>query len=517
MCFLGHGSFGIMTKEEWLPYFGVAGIGRDAAFGLMPWIGLHDITLAAIGLVSPRPIVLLWMTAWCVWTAALRPLAGQGMWEFWERAGNYGVPFAFLVLAGWPRSWREWIAPIHPKPVSAATARAFGLALRSTIAILLIGHAGFGVFQHKEGLVHMYALAGLPAVAFGGLPLSDAIGWMEIALAVAILVKPVAPLLLFVCLYKVASELLYPATGHAWWEFIERGGDYAAPIALYLIGRPKGAEPAPARRAPAFGTAAILLGLILGAAVLPRVALAQRGSGAPGRAPLTAADTARVSVDFTAPADTALVRLLRGGGYILAFRHGATNWNERDRDVLDYADRSGQRNLSPRGRALMTNVGKAIAALGIPIGRVHASPLWRCRDTATLAFGRCDTTSALFLKGREHRRERWALLSTPPAPGTNDVVVTHQDALMPLTTLKRDQLKEGDVLVLRPLGPDRGFEVVTQIIPTGWIRIARAAGAEAAGMVPEPPDRNPESGRPGSMAAPPGEMAAPADSTQGME
>jgi hypothetical protein len=517
MCFLGHGSFGIMTKEEWLPYFGVAGIGRDAAFGLMPWIGLHDITLAAIGLVSPRPIVLLWMTLWCVWTAALRPLAGQGMWEFWERAGNYGVPFAFLVLAGWPRSWREWLRPIHPKPVSAGTLRAFGLALRWTIAILLIGHAGFGAFQHKEGLAHMYAQAGLPAVVFGGFPLPDVIGWAEIALAVAILLKPLAPLLLLVCLYKVASELLYPATGHAWWDFIERGGDYAAPIALYLAGRSKATEPATARRAPAFGTAAVLLGLLLGGAVLPHAALAQRGREAPGRSPLTVADTARAAVDFTAPSDTALVRMLRGGGYILAFRHGATNWDERDRDVLDYADRSGQRNLSVRGRALMTNAGKAIAALGLPIGRVRASPLWRCRDTATLAFGRCDTTSALFLKGREFRRERWTLMSTPPAPGTDDVIVTHQDAIMPITTLKRDELKEGDALVVKPMGPDRGFQVVAQLSPTDWLRLAGAAGARVTGIVPVPGETKPKTTHPGSMVPPPGGMAAPADSANGLE
>lgn len=517
MCFLGHGSFGIMTKGEWLPYFGVAGIGRDAAFSLMPWIGLHDITLAAIGFVSPRPVVLLWMTIWCVWTAALRPLAGEGMWEFWERAGNYGLPLAFLVLAGWPRSWREWLAPIHPKPVHAETLRAFGVTLRWTIAVLLIGHAGLGAFQHKEGLAHMYAQAGLPAVAFAGFPLLDAIGWFELALAAAILVKPFAPLLLFVCVYKIASELLYPATGHRWWEFIERGGDYAAPIALYLARRAKQAVPAPGRPAPAYGTAALLLGLLFAGVVCPHAAWAQREKAAPSRGALTPADTARVAVDFTAPSDTALVRMLRAGGYILAFRHGATNQNERDRDVLDYADQAGQRNLSVAGRALMIHVGKAIAAMGIPIGQVQASPLWRCRDTATLAFGRCDTTSALFVKGREYRRVRWTLMSTPPAKGTNDVIVTHQDALMPITTLKRDELGEGDALVVEPLGPEKGFRVVAQITATDWLRLAAAAGVEVKGRVPVPRGRGPTGARAGSMVPPADSMVAPSDSPDGME
>jgi Histidine phosphatase superfamily (branch 1) len=517
MCFLGHGSFGIITKDEWLPYFGVVGIGRDASFSLMPWIGLHDLTLAAIGLVSPRPVVLLWMTIWCAWTAALRPMAGQGMWEFWERAGNYGVPLAFLVLAGWPRSWREWLAPIRPKPVSAETLRAFGLTLRWTIAMLLIGHAGFGVFQHKEGLAHLYAQAGLPAVAFAGIPLPDAIGWFELALAAAILVKPFAPLLFFICIYKIASELLYPATGHRWWEFIERGGDYTAPVTLYLAGRAKQAVQAPARPAPAYGTAALLLGLLFAGIVCPHTARAQRERAAPGRIALTMADTARVALDFSAPSDTALVRMLRAGGFILAFRHGATNWNERDRGVLDYSDRSGQRNLSARGRALMTNAGKAIAAMGIPIGHVRASPLWRCRDTATLAFDRCDTTSALFLKGREHRRARWTLMSTPTPKGTDDVIVTHQDALMPLTTLKRDELGEGDALVVEPLGLERGFRVVAQLAPTDWLRLAAAAGVEVKGRVPVPGDVDSTAAPAGSMVHPPGSMVAPSDSTEGSE
>src|SRR3990172_760856 len=102
MNFLGHGSFGIITKAEWAPYFGVVGIPEQTAFSLMPWVGLHDLLLAAIGLVSPRPVVLLWMTIWCTWTALLRPLAGQGWWEFFERAGNYGVPLAFVLLHGRP-------------------------------------------------------------------------------------------------------------------------------------------------------------------------------------------------------------------------------------------------------------------------------------------------------------------------------------------------------------------------------------------------------------------------------
>lgn len=235
MCFLGHGSFGIISKPEWSAFFAVFGIPKEAALHLMPWIGLHDLLIATIALASPRPIVLLWATFWCLWTAALRPLAGMGMWEFWERGGNYGIPLALLLLQPWPRGWREWVNPMKLQgTIQPALLRASGLVLRVSIALLLIGHAGFGAFQHKAGLLNMYARAGLP-VSMGGVALAPAIGWFELALAAAVLIRPFRGLLIFACLYKIASELLYPITGSFWWEFIERGGDYTGPIALIYI------------------------------------------------------------------------------------------------------------------------------------------------------------------------------------------------------------------------------------------------------------------------------------------
>ncbi len=254
MNFLGHGSYGIIAKPEWAPFFGVVGISKETAFQLMPWIGLHDLTIAAFALASPRPIVLLWATIWCLWTAALRPLTGLGMWEFWERGGNYGIPFALLMLHPWPRSLREWLAPVVPGPVTISRLRISGWVLRVSIALLLIGHAGFGAFQHKAGLLSMYAKAGLPATV-GGVPFGPAIGWFELLLAAAVLLKPFRSLLLFVCVYKIASELLYPATGSFWWEFIERGGDYTGPIALILILKLLANEPVRTPAAAAFSPA----------------------------------------------------------------------------------------------------------------------------------------------------------------------------------------------------------------------------------------------------------------------
>src|SRR4051812_30727771 len=71
-CFIGHGAFGILTKDAWLPYFAVVGIGRETAYQVMPLVGSIDVAAGLLVLVSPRPVVLLYMTIWGLWTALLR-------------------------------------------------------------------------------------------------------------------------------------------------------------------------------------------------------------------------------------------------------------------------------------------------------------------------------------------------------------------------------------------------------------------------------------------------------------
>ncbi|HEY6221541.1 MAG TPA: hypothetical protein VIX13_03295, partial [Candidatus Eisenbacteria bacterium] len=164
MCFIGHGAFGIITKPAWVPFFGALGIGETMAFRLMPIVGTNDIMMGIFVLLSPCRIVLVWMTVWAVFTSFLRPMAGQGYWEVVERAGNYGVPLAFLVMSGWARSWRGWFEPIVPRPSvepDRARMERVAMILRITTALLLIGHGGYGAFMHKQMLAGQYLAVGL--------------------------------------------------------------------------------------------------------------------------------------------------------------------------------------------------------------------------------------------------------------------------------------------------------------------------------------------------------------------
>jgi hypothetical protein len=107
---VGHGAFGIITKSVWVNYFAVVGIPEWLAYRMMPLIGTVDIFLGLLVALRPIRAALLYMACRGLWTATLRPLAGEPLWEFLERAPNWAVPLAFLYVRGVGHTWREWLS-----------------------------------------------------------------------------------------------------------------------------------------------------------------------------------------------------------------------------------------------------------------------------------------------------------------------------------------------------------------------------------------------------------------------
>ncbi|HZO91398.1 MAG TPA: hypothetical protein VFB38_23950 [Chthonomonadaceae bacterium] len=233
--FIGHGAFGVRTKAAWVPYFGVFGISPEWAYRLMPVVGSIDVSLGILTLWSPRRAALLYMAFWGLMTALLRPLSGESFWETLERAGNYGVPLAFLLLSGWGRTAREWFSEIKAPLLHLEAAGRLAILLRWTVGLLLIGHGGFGAFLHKEMLAQQYAAVRLDAWSLQPQDLVQAVGSFEILLGLQVLLAPSIPILLFAAGWKVLTELLYPLSGAPIWELVERGGSYAAPLALAIL------------------------------------------------------------------------------------------------------------------------------------------------------------------------------------------------------------------------------------------------------------------------------------------
>lgn len=108
--FIGHGVFALQRKEQWLDWFPTFGISDPSlATNLLWFIGLLDVVLAILILIKPVRLALLWMTFWGFFTALVRPIVGEPIWDFVERFANWGAPLALLMLLGWPRSWRQWL------------------------------------------------------------------------------------------------------------------------------------------------------------------------------------------------------------------------------------------------------------------------------------------------------------------------------------------------------------------------------------------------------------------------
>lgn len=227
MEYVGHGAFGIIGKKAWLPYFGVLGISEHVAWKIMPVIGAVDISLGLSALVWPCRATALYMTVWGFWTALLRPLSGEPVWEALERAGNFGIPFALLVVSEHLR----WFERTRPLVLNAPSRPQLRGIFRITTATLLIGHGAFGAVVGKPQLTHQLQVMGL-----GNVPLA-AWGGFELALGLGILLGTAGWLPLFVFFWKMATELAYPLSGAPIWEFVERGGSYAAPLALFLVDR----------------------------------------------------------------------------------------------------------------------------------------------------------------------------------------------------------------------------------------------------------------------------------------
>jgi len=179
-------------------------------------------------------------------------------------------------------------------------------------------------------------------------------------------------------------------------------------------------------------------------------------------------------------ADEVLVQMLRQGGFNIYFRHAATDWSQSDEvnregDWLS-CDSSRMRQLSADGRQTSINIGNAIRALGLPVGKVLASPYCRTVETAELMqLGTVvATTDVMNLRVASYFGGRDVIignaqmrLSTRPAVGTNTVIVAHGNVAQAATPVYPG---EGEAVIFNPLGEGK-FRFIARIAPDDWPRI----------------------------------------------
>lgn len=161
----------------------------------------------------------------------------------------------------------------------------------------------------------------------------------------------------------------------------------------------------------------------------------------------------------------ALGQALQRGGYVVYFRHAATDMTRNDAEMASLTDCARQRPLNDDGRADARRIGEAIRALRAAPGDVLASPMCRTMETAQLALGQARPSDALVLRGSDGRyADLVKLFATPVAAGRNRWIVGHG---IPFRAIAGPpHLQEGEAAVLKPDG--RGWTVVGRVLPAGW-------------------------------------------------
>lgn len=160
---------------------------------------------------------------------------------------------------------------------------------------------------------------------------------------------------------------------------------------------------------------------------------------------------------------------LRHGGYVLYFRHAATDFSQNDEKMKRYEDCADQRNLIDKGRADARAAGAAIRQLGIPVERVLASPFCRTVETAELLFGQVEKMTEVrggpaVSAGSDRYAPLRRILATPVRAGSNLAVVSHGNPFY--SVAGPPYLAEGEAAIIRPLGAD--FQVVARVRIDGW-------------------------------------------------
>ncbi len=174
-----------------------------------------------------------------------------------------------------------------------------------------------------------------------------------------------------------------------------------------------------------------------------------------------------------------LLDTLKRGGYVIYFRHAATNFDTVDQNVV-IGNCATQRNLNEQGRADSRTIGQSFRTLGIPVGRVGSSEYCRDREMGELAFGRYEDEPVITLNN-ENPANYIRLLSTRPEPGVNTVLLGHVPGISSATGFSPN---EGEAGIFDPTEPGNP-RFVARILPNDWIKLVPPVGA-TVGAVPPP-------------------------------
>ena len=176
-----------------------------------------------------------------------------------------------------------------------------------------------------------------------------------------------------------------------------------------------------------------------------------------------------------------LAETLKQGGYVVVFRHTATNPNQADTNPINYDDITKQRLLSDAGKEMARQIGESFKILRIPIGKVYTSKLNRAVETgrligATEVIPTVDITdSSRMAETGEHERQPEALkkmVATLPEAGKNTLIVTHKPNIVAAFGKDWSDVKEGEATIFHPDGSGKA-PLVARVQADDWVRASK--------------------------------------------
>jgi phosphohistidine phosphatase SixA len=179
-----------------------------------------------------------------------------------------------------------------------------------------------------------------------------------------------------------------------------------------------------------------------------------------------------------APAQTlsgeALVKGLRGGGYVILMRHASSPNDAPDQKTANADNVKLERQLDQAGRTTTTAMGKALRDLKIPVGEVLTSPTYRALETVRYAELRDPRPYAELgdngrsMQGGTEAQAEWLRKRVTQFPsGANTILVTHLPNIRDAFPQFAAGLADGEALVFGSDGKG-GAALVARIKIEEW-------------------------------------------------
>ena len=103
--------------------------------------------------------------------------------------------------------------------------------LRIGIFLTFIGHGVFALAVKYEWIPFLTAVGFSQSTAVEIMPF---IGLLDIIVAFMALIYPMRIIIFWAFIWALATALMRPITGYEIWDFVERGANWAIPLALFV-------------------------------------------------------------------------------------------------------------------------------------------------------------------------------------------------------------------------------------------------------------------------------------------